>query len=176
MFGEGNLPVTGGVALTALVYGAISLFVTGPLIGERMIAKSGWENQCRSGLVRAIESEQRAAVPAIPDLDCDALIAPLFGSEGSRFCQRHGGFRLPFADQLQAQKRRAEELARRTLEGAAAKAGSRCSCAIARTLTDERVSLAIAAASLRLVVPRAASDLNSGLQSALGSDQCAMKG
>ena len=38
MLGDGNLPVTGGVALTGLAYAAISLFVTGPLIGERMIS------------------------------------------------------------------------------------------------------------------------------------------
>ncbi len=176
MFADGNLPVGGGVMLTALAYGAISLFVTGPLVGERMIAKSGWEDECRAGLVRAIEAEQRASVPAIPDLDCETLFGTMFGAEGSRFCQRHGDFRLPFTDQLQAQKRRAEEAVRRQLEGAAAKAGSQCSCAIARTLQDERVALAIAAGSLRLVVPRGASDLKVGLQSALGSDQCRMKG
>lgn len=176
MFGDGNLPVTGGVALTALAYGAIALFVTGPLIGERMIAKSGWEEQCQSGLVRAIEAEQRASIPVAPDLHCNSLIAPLFGAEGSRFCQRHGDFRLPFTDQLQARKRRAEEAVRRQLEGVVAKAGSRCSCAIAKTLTDQRVPLAITAGSLRLVVPRGAADLQTGLQSALGSTQCRMKG
>lgn len=178
MFGDGNLPVTGGVTLTALVYGAISLFVTGPLIGERMIAKSGWEEQCRSGLVEAVRAEQRASVPTLPNLDCNSLFGSMFGAEGSAFCRKHGGdFSLPFADQLQAQKRRADDLVRRKLEGAAAQAGSRCSCAIAKTLTDERVPLAISAGSLRLVVPREVSDgLSVGLQTALGSRQCQMKG
>lgn len=176
MLGDGNLPVSGGVALPALVYAAVSLFVTGPLIGERMIAKSGWEAQCRDGLVRAMEAERRAATPALSDLDCWSLFGSLFGAEGQRFCDRYGDFRLPFIDQFEAQKRRAEKLARQALERAADEAGSRCSCAIAKTLDEERVSLAIAAGSLRLVVPRGAADLKVGLQSALGSEQCRMKG
>lgn len=178
MLGDSNLPVTGGVVLTALAYGAIALFVTGPLVGERMIAKSNWEEQCQSGLVRASEERAMDSLPVIPDLGCDSVFGTLFGQEGNAFCRKHGGQfgRLPFLDQLEVQKRRAEERIRRQLENASHEAQSRCSCAVAKALQDERTSLAITAGSLRLVTPRSVREFPAALQSALGSDQCKMKG
>lgn len=179
MLGDGgNLPVSGGVVLTALAYGAISLFVTGPLVGDRMIAKSGWEQQCQAGLVQATEERAMGSLPPIPDLGCDSIFGTLFGHESNAFCRKHGGQfgRLPFLDQLEAQKRRAEERVRRQLENVSHEAKSRCSCAVARALQDERTSLAITAGSLRLVTPRSVRELPAALQSALGSEQCRMKG
>ena len=53
----------------------MSLFITGPIVGERMILKSEWPSRC-SALVVA-EAQQRAAPPPMASVDCDTVIGIL---------------------------------------------------------------------------------------------------
>jgi hypothetical protein len=168
-----SLPFTGSALAFGLLYAGVSLFITGPLVGERTIAKSGWADSCEIAVVRGAETGNPLLDDILPGLDCDSLFAPWFGEEGAQFCQRHGGeFALPFVEQFQQnQRRREEKRLSRTTDGAA----SRCSCAISYTLESERIPLAIHAGTLRLVTPHSIKNLSGELGAALNTSQCAMK-
>jgi len=169
-----SLPFTGGALAFGLLYAGVSLFITGPLVGERTIAKSGWAEQCEIAVLSGAESANPLFDDIVPGLDCDSLIAPWFGEEGARFCQRHGGeFALPFVEKFQDQQRRREEMRLRDVTDGAA---SRCACAISYALESDRIPLAIHAGTLRLVTPHSVKNLSGELGAALSTPQCAMKG
>lgn len=176
MLNEANgLPVSGGLMVAIILYVLASMFVTGQVVGERMIAKSNWGQQCQT----VLQVELRAQTPApafTPRLDCNSIFG-VFGPQGRALCRRHGDvLKIPFVDQLQGLQRRKQELQEKRFALAASKTGSRCGCAVSLTLEQQRVPLAIYAGSIRLVTPRFIKNLNTELMSSLRSPHCAMKG
>ncbi len=171
-----GIPVGGGTFVAAVIYTAASLFVTGPVVGERTIARSNWASQCKSVLRAQIKSN--APQPAFtPKFDCNSILG-LFGSQGKEVCRKHGNptFNLPMLDQLHDFERRKNAVQRLRLAQAASQAGSRCECAISATLEKRRVALAIYAGSARLVTPPSVKHLKSELITTLHSQACALKG
>lgn len=176
MLNESNgLPISGGVLIAGLLYAGASLFISGPVVGERMIAKSDWGRQCK--VVLRTELVARAPAPTFtPKLDCNSIFG-IFGKQGQALCRVHGNvLKIPFADQLKAIQNQKRALQQKRLALAASKTGSRCDCAVSLTLEKRRVPLAIYAGSIRLVTPPAIKNLNSELMTALRSPQCEMKG
>lgn len=168
-------PISGGIVVAGLLYAGVSMFATGPIIGERTIAKSDWDEQCATIVVRGIQSSQPDE-PFVPDLTCQSLIAPMLGREGEALCRAYGDDLIPFAGQLREQQRRVHDLNQQRLSNAVADAGNRCSCAASYMLEDKRVAFAIYAGSLRLIKPPAVKNLPAELRSALAAPQCALKG
>lgn len=176
MFSEtGNLPV-GGAAFFLIAYGLVSLFITGPMIGERTAEKIvGWDRQCRTALAAEIEAEKPAPI-LTPKLDCESTWGALF-PQMKDVCRRHGNpeFNLPFMDQLSALENGKRALQEKRLALAVSQAGSRCDCAVSLTLEKRRVSLAIHAGSIRLVEPAPIKNFSSELMTSLRSSQCVGK-
>ena len=136
MFDLQNLPLSGGLVLAVAGYAAISFFVTGPLVGERTIAKSDWAETCPAALNAEILSQAEPA-PMTPRFDCNAILGWM-GRDFQRVCAEHGNpeFKLPFQDQVQAQERALYEAKQRRLEMRAAQSGSRCACAASLALEN----------------------------------------
>jgi hypothetical protein len=171
MFDFGNMPVAGGVLAAGLFYAGASLFVTGPLVGERMVAKMDWAHQC----ARHIRAEaQSSAGPAMPKIGCNELFGMWLGRDGERFCQVLD--KSPIGQALHSAGEGKREMQERRFEYAAARAGSRCECAVSTTLENRRVPLAIYAGTARLVTPPSVKLLQSDLVSSLNAPSCAAKG
>jgi len=178
MFGDStNLPIGGGIILSALLYGAISVFVTGPLVAERTIERGDWQAQCRANLKDALVTDERASDPlpnVLPNLDCNSLLG-MFGTEGRQICRRYGnpGFKLPGMDQLEARQKQMREIRRRRLEAAIGNLASRCHCAASLIMENRRIPFAIYAGSARLIAPAPVKNLAHELEASLRSPLCA---
>jgi hypothetical protein len=178
MFGEnGSLPVTGSVFLAVLLYALVSLFVTGPLVGERMIARMDWPAQCAAHIRAGVEAGQ-SPVSTMPRVGCNEMFGFLFGAEGMQFCARHGESfeNNPINRALDAAETAKREAQQKRLDYAASRAGSQCECAVTTTLENRRVPLAIHAGSARLVTPPSIKLLESDLITSLNGPACAPKG
>lgn len=172
----GNLPIAGGALVAAILYAGVSIFVTGPLVGERTIMKSDWPRICQSEIRAELELSQPIS-PALPRMDCNSIMGGFFGRDGQAWCNAYGGsFQMPFAGTLEAIEGQKRDLQNRRLELAASRTATRCDCAASAVLETERTSFALYAGSLRLVSPPAVKNLSSGLRSALSLPHCAMKG
>ena len=53
------------------------LFGTGPLVGERMVAKMDWAGQCVAHIRAEVEAEA-PVTPALPKLGCNETLGMLF--------------------------------------------------------------------------------------------------
>ncbi len=115
MFDTQNLPVSGGLLIAGILYAGVSLFATGPLIGERTIERSDWSTSCTNALESEILSEKPPA-PITPRTDCQSLMGWL-GRDFARVCDNHGNpeFKLPFQDQVRAQEQALYEAKERRL-------------------------------------------------------------
>lgn len=167
-----NLPIAGGALFGAVAYSVFSLFVTGPLVGERMTSKSGWAQMCVRQVT--IEAERRdPPASRAPSLTCQGTLGVLYGGEGERFCHRHGHiFDLPFGG-VEAIRRQTDELRQSRVAAAAAQAPDRCSCAAASVVENRRVDFALHTGSLRFVTPTPIKNLRAELSAALRSPVCA---
>ena len=173
-FDVNTLPGGGALIVTGLIYAGVSAFVTGPVIGQRVIIKSGWAEQCKISLQAQISTKEPA--PTFPPtIGCKSLFG-WYGDQGAAFCRRYGDrFKLPFMDQLAAHQRRLKQARERRLTMAASSAPTRCACAASLTLEKQRVSFAIYAGSIRLITPTPIKNLRAALTSALHSPLCAQK-
>ena len=180
MMGEMNtLPINGRVLIAGLIYASTTVFALGPLVAERSIEKSGWNNRCQSTL-RADIAARRSPQQVIPALDCQSLAeTPLVGTfmpELGEFCDYYGNpdFGGLTTDLLRAQERTQREIEERRLARAAAQTDSRCECAAAVVAQDS--AWALHAGSLRLITPTAVKKLDTELQQALYLPRCAERG
>lgn len=168
-----GLPVTGGALLAGAAYAALSVFVTGPLVAERTIDKSGWAQHCARHAKASVSPPP--ATPR-PNLDCAAIIGTLYGREGAAFCARHGNaLALPFG-MLGALAHQPVDALQRRAADQAARAESACGCAMAVVLEARRVDFAIHAGSARLITPMPVRDLPAELARARSSSVCSAKG
>lgn len=171
-----GLPIAGGALMAALLYAGASVFITGPVIGERTIEKSNWASRC-DGFIRAEITADEPEAPRIPKLGCSAIFG-LYGRAGQEYCRVHGHhFDNNILTQTLEAAQNAKQAARKKrMDYAASRAGSRCDCAVTMTLEKRRTDFALYAGTLRLVVPRSVKSLQSELKSALNSPECAAKG
>ena len=168
-----DLPLSGVTLIAVLGYAGVSLAITGPLIVDRTVQKSGWIAQCQQGLFDEFSSVQEA--PAfIPSLDCSSIFG-LFGREGQKFCQQCGNVKLPFVDQLNDHKQKIQNQNEARLGAAAKMSAYRCDCALSTTLETRKIPFALYAGSARLITPMAIKNLSSELQTSLHSPLCAGK-
>lgn len=172
-----GLPIAGGALIAVLLYALISLFVTGPVISERIIEKQvNWSSRC-GGFVRAeIEADEPEA-PRLPKLGCNAIFG-LYGRAGSDFCRMHGHHfeRNVFTQTLETAQNAKRAARKKRMDYAVSRAGSRCECAVTTTLEKGRTDFALYAGTLRFVEPRSVKSVESELKSALNSPQCSVKG
>ncbi|GMG84969.1 hypothetical protein LNKW23_41850 [Paralimibaculum aggregatum] len=173
MFGSDGSGVSalGGIGLTVILYALLSAFGTGPLIGQRMIERADWSRRC-TALVR---EELAASAPDpqfAPQINCDSVLG-ILGPQGRAICQHYGSqLRIPYLDQLQAHQQRLQDLAQRRRQVEASRALSRCDCAASEFLRAERIGLAIAAGSARIMVPPEIENLETSLVQAYRSPAC----
>ncbi|MCA1241462.1 hypothetical protein LC092_03315 [Stappia stellulata] len=169
-----GLPIAGGALVAALLYGLTSAFVTGPLVGARLIDKADWAPRCEAGLhVAAARRDPPAA--RLPKIGCNTIFG-IFGRDGDAYCAVHGHRfgRLPGADLLDQIQTQAEDARRKRLEHAASEAGTRCACAKTTLLEDKRIAFALHAGSLRLLTPPAVESLDAQLARTLASPACSL--
>lgn len=168
-----GFPLAGGALLAAGIYAGASLFVTGPIVGERTIIKSGWAESCPRHIRDQAESRQ-PSVTKLPNIDCSAILGTVYGREGEAFCRRYGSA-LPFGNLLGDLGRMQGDANQSRIARAASMATTRCDCAANVVLEERRSAFAIYAGSLRLIAPRPIKALGSELDVALNSSSCAMK-
>ena len=171
-----SLPVGGGTLVAAIAWAGLSYVVTGPLVGERMIARSNWQEQCRSGIEQQVEAE-RTAPTILPDTDCRSILGGIL-PELDEICRQIGNPDLggPGAIALREQERLRHEAEEKRIAHAAATAGSRCACASSVFIEEQRVALALHAGSARLVTPMPVKHLTSELMRTLTGPACSMAG
>lgn len=171
MIDFGSMQIAGGALAASLFYAGASMFITGPLIGDRMIEKMDWAHQC----ARHIGDEAaQSASPPVPNIGCNELFGMWLGREGTQLC---GAFdESPLGQSLQSAENAKRAMQEQRLDYAAARAGSRCECAVSVTLENRRLPFAIHAGTARLVTPPSVKMLKSELVSSLNSPSCTMKG
>lgn len=171
-----NFPISASVFLGVGIYAAVSAFGTGPLVNDRELEKMNWPAICEANLQDAIFSQrEQAPVSAIPNFDCQSVFGVFFGRNGKDLCRNYGNFEIPIpgASILREQERRAHEAEDRRIKRAASQAGSRCECASAVYQAEQIVPLAVYAGSARLIIPSQVRNIQSELNRALRSPQCA---
>ncbi len=169
-----NLPLSGGVVVAGLLYAGASL-ITGQIVGERLIAKSGWDKQCIAGIKADIVSRQPVR-SFVPKIDCNSIIGGFMGREGKVWCTRYGDKIInPLGDLADARQRQIKEANQRRLSNALSKSTSLCTCAASLALETNRVSFALYAGSIRILTPPAVKNLKSTLVTALNNPLCSVK-
>ncbi len=176
MFSPESLPVAGGTFLAGLLYAGVSMFITGPMIGERMVERLEWGSQC-ARYIEAEHADAEAPVSVAPKIDCNSIFM-IFGREGEEFCAVHGDTidNNPISKSIEAAENAKRELQSKRMELAAERADSRCDCAVSTTLEQRRVQFAVFAASARAIEPTSVRMLESDLVTSLNSAPCAMRG
>ena len=170
-----NLPVSGGVVVAGLIYVGVVTFGLAPMVAKRTIERTNWDTSCKAGLQAEI-SEQRSPPRIIPKTDCKSIFGSFMPELGA-LCSKYGNpdFGGPATQIIQAQERAKAEFENRRLRRIASQTTSRCECAVA--IVSEKRVWAIYSGSFRLITPPSVSNnLNSSLERALRSPQCAMKG
>ncbi len=158
----GGLPIGGSLMVAVLLYAGVSVFGTGPLIGERLAQKQNWAWQCKKMVVSESTNNGNEVLPSQA---CG--VANIIGPGWSKLC----------ADAM----RPIEELKRQQLHKARRamlpKAKSRCGCAVNEFIAKNRVSLGLMAGSLTVISPASvSSNIDAELQTGLRSPACSMKG
>ncbi|MEZ5766181.1 MAG: hypothetical protein R3D69_19335 [Xanthobacteraceae bacterium] len=100
-----------------------------------------------------------------------------FMPELGRICDQYGNPDLSMGagDVLREKERQLREAEERRIADAAANSGSRCACAAAVFLEEQRIPLALYAGSARLITPAPIKNLRSELSAALNAPQCTSK-
>lgn len=166
-------PLSGGkVAFAGVIYIGTCLYIAGPLVGERTIARSNWAAECatlQSADTGARETERAFA----PQLDCRSLLGWL-GSQGREVCDTYGNPTFDLLD-AQAHRQHLQAFGQKQVAQKAAHSKSRCACAVTVTLDRQRTTLALYAGTARLVTPPAIRNLSFELHTSLRSPLCATK-
>lgn len=172
MFGENSLPLGGSVIVGLFAYAAVSAFVTGPMIGTRMIEQSGWHESCPAALRADIEAQVSPSQP-IPRMDCQSMLGRFMPELGT-FCRELGNpdFGGPMTGAMREQERLRREAEERRLSAAASRSASACSCAANVFLEEDRIAFALHAGSARLITPPEITSLESSLGRALRGPSC----
>ncbi|MCF6277218.1 MAG: hypothetical protein L3J16_00495 [Anaerolineales bacterium] len=166
-----TLPISPIFVIAAVGYAAVSALITGPEIATREITNSDWQTICQSELITELETTRRAdrIIPQVPDVG--GMICAVY-PELSDLCAMIPD---PNAGVRAAEERlRAVEAER--LRQAAMGTGDQCSCAQAVYVEDQRLSLALYAASGRLITPPSVKNRAESLSRPLHSPACQREG
>ena len=166
-----SLPFSPLLVVVAVGYFSLSALVTGPAIIGRENEKSGWHALCQSGLLAEITAASRPDRPVQHAPDLGALLCSAYPELG-QYCQL-----IPDPTALAREaERKFQEAEARRVERAASGTADSCSCAEQVFVEEQRLSIALYAASGRLIVPPAVASRDAGLSRALRSSSCAMEG
>lgn len=172
MVTDNSLPIGGSVLIGLLAYAGVSAFITGPMIGSRMIEQSGWHDSCPAAVVGQI-TRQAEPEQVIPRMDCQSLLGSFMPELGA-LCREYGNpdFGGPVTGMMREQERLRREAQTRRLNEAAAQSTTMCSCAANVLLEEDRTAFALHAGSARLITPPEVGALESSLVRALRSPAC----
>lgn len=162
-----TLPISPFLLIAAAGYASLSILFTGPEIASREIARSDWQSLCEAGLQADIQATRRPerVLPQVPDVG--GMLCGAF-PELSDLCRMIPD---PNAAAREAERRlREAEDAR--IQRAASGAATMCSCAEQVYTEDQRLSLALYAASGRLLTPPSVENREVALFRALRSPTC----
>ena len=168
-----GLPIGGSLFVVVAGYAAVSLMVSGPTLGGRIIERDGWMGRCEKAIVRSATQDkpELKSVPQIPD--CNSIMSLFAGKDGRALCRVVGPlFENPVAGQIKRQNRKLVDAYNNRIAKGAANAGSMCACSVHVVLQD-RVPWAVYAGSLRLVKMSELDNLDARLTAALSSPLCA---
>ena len=166
-----TLPFSPLLVVVAVGYASLSALVTGPEIIGRENMKSGWHALCQSGLIAEINAAARPDRPVQHVPDVGALLCGAYPELG-QLCQLIPD---PIAVAREAERELQEAEAKR-IERAASGTADSCSCAEQVFVEEQRLSIALYAASGRLITPPAVAARDAGLSRALRSSNCAREG
>lgn len=166
-----TLPVSPIFVIAAVGYAAVSALITGPEITAREMAKSNWQATCQSELITDLETTRRPDQIILQVPDVGGMICAVY-PELSDLCAIIPD---PNASARAAEDRlRAAEQER--LRQAASGTANACSCAKAVYLEEQKLSLALYAASGRLITPQSVKNREAALSRALHSPACQREG
>jgi hypothetical protein len=164
-----TLPFSPTLIVAGAAIAVVSAFVTGPEIAHREIARSSWGAVCEADLQADLEAT-RAPRQVIPSgTDCSSTLG-MFFPELRELCYQLGN--PDPAAAARAAERRAREAEETRIRRMAARSGSRCACAETVYIEEERVSLALYAASGRLITPSSVENRQAALSRALNAPAC----
>lgn len=147
----------GGRSLMGLAaYATVSMFVTGPEVASRTIARDRIVEACQQSHVEDHRATTRSA-PDLSSLSCESVMK-IFGPQGRAFCDLHGkslGLDLDFGTKD----------AHRRMTETASRANSACACG-AIVVAGNRVDWATYAGSMRTVVPASIRNLHAEVTAA----------
>ncbi|WP_299149543.1 hypothetical protein [uncultured Tateyamaria sp.] len=152
-----TLPINPFLLITTAAYAGASALITGPEIIHRELANSGWQQTCQSELI----ARSRQGVPHVPDVG--GLVCGLFPDLGD-LCEM-----IP--DPNAMMRSNADQASQMASDSVSA-----CACAQDVLVQDKRISVAIYAASGRLVATPALRNRETGLVRALHSPACKREG
>ena len=173
-----TLPFSPLLVVVGLGYAVFSSEVSGPLMIDRELKKSGWHASCQSDLEADIRTWRGPEPLSMPRLDCESTFGTIYGDQGKAFCDNVGNFKIPIPglDALRDQQDHARAMEQRRMERAASNAPTACACAQDVFVSSERVSVALYAASGRLITTPALANRDAGLSRALNSPLCRGEG
>lgn len=172
MYDLQNTGAGGGIIIAALLYAGACLYITGPLVAERMAEKSGWLKSCARQLKSDLQDRADLQAQTAPQLECGALLGGL-SPQLRGFIEMYGGrAACRMLEEKNRISRRALNLQEKRISAALNHADARCACALGTFIDTHRSELAIYAASARLITPGVISNMNGQLHSALGAPAC----
>lgn len=158
-----------GVLGAIILYALFSAFISGPIILEREVIKSGWHKQCQS-TVKAEVIQSHPEPEFVPRIDCKTIFGG-FGKGSSGLCELVGPLDIILKQKYEALER-AKALNEQRLQAKLQAAGSRCKCPVS-LLSERRIDVGLYSATARIVKPQLFKNLNSELMTALRSPHCA---
>tara|TARA_R110002072_G_scaffold150788_2_gene299373 strand:- start:10398 stop:10916 length:519 start_codon:yes stop_codon:yes gene_type:complete len=166
-----TLPISPFLLIAAAGYAAISIVFTGPEIARREIAMSNWQSLCAEGLQANIEATRRPerVLPQVPNIG--GMLCSAF-PELSDICRM-----IPDPNTVAREaERRLREAEDARIRRAASGTSDTCTCAEQVYMEDQRLSLALYAASGRLITPPSVENRTVALTRALHSPACQREG
>jgi hypothetical protein len=166
-----SAPFSPFLILIAIGYAVISSEVTGPEMVKRENENAGWHATCQSQLAADLQASRRpeTVIPQVPDIG--GMLCGVYPELGE-LCQ--------LIPDPTAAARAAHEQARALEDARLARATSglpnACSCAEQVFAEQQRWTIALYAASGRLLEPPVLANRELGLSQALRSPLCAVEG
>ena len=163
------LPINGPVVLTLAAYGLLSAFVMGPAVAEREIERSDWPKTCLALLEATLPDASygwpdptASELPDVTKLMRDVMpeLDPLWDM-------------IPNPNAIVQDSIRQKEAAAKALRTQSRSTfETRCTCAEATYIGNQRIDLALYAGSARTIVPQAVTHREAALTRALMSPAC----
>ncbi|WP_373354487.1 hypothetical protein [Pseudoroseicyclus sp. CXY001] len=165
------LPIGGTTMIVGAACAAFTWVWAGPEIAAREMARDGWLLKCEAGVASEIESV-RTPAPQLPDVPGLCAMLTAGDPDLAQLCRYipDPAIIIGGAERLQ----NSEKTAR--VERTLTRVSDSCSCAQAVYVEENRLELALYAASGRLFTPIEVREREAALSRALHSPACRMEG